>query len=285
MALTTASDITVVLSGGTINIDPNRSLGGDPSNSPIIDGILNNLFDDVSPEESESGHEDYRCIYFFNDGTTPVYSVKVFIVEDFEKGATIEVGIQQRNEIQRIQVTGSLAGGQITLSYEGVEFTSNFNADLGTWATTLETTLNSLVDGSGDPLLREVTVNAQATDSQTKIFDISFVGIDGSRNHSEFILVSNNLVSGEVTGSTEVEISTPQEGAPVNTIAPEISLETTPPGGVVFFAASELSPISIPYLKAEEGFPVWVKRTIAANTDAVAEDGVKLRFVGEALAP
>jgi len=279
MALTSGNEISIVLSGGTVNLDPNSSLGGDPSNAPIPDGILNNLFDDISPEESDIGHEDYRCIYFFNDGDSDVYSVVVYIAEDFENGAVIELGIRERNETQRIQITdAALTGGSMTLSYAGIQFLSEYNSDLGDWAIALQDTLNALLDLEGDPLLREVTVNAQATGSSTIIFDIIFNGIDGKRNHPT-IQVDSNDFSPAVT----ITVSTPQEGAPINTIAPDIGLETTPPGGITFYAPSELSPITLPLLKPEDGFPLWVKRVVDPNTVAVADDGFRIRFSGESL--
>ena len=99
MAITNANDISVVLSGGTTNINVNNSLGGNPSSSPITNNVLNNLFDDVAPKETEIGHEDYRCIYFFNDGSTPIFLINVWITSDFIGGATVELGIEQVNEI------------------------------------------------------------------------------------------------------------------------------------------------------------------------------------------
>lgn len=274
MALTTATDISVVLSGGSINLDSNNSLGGNPSNSPIVDGVLNNLFEDVSPSDTEAGREDYRCIYYFNDGPSSIYSIKVFIEENYEGGASCQIGIQQRNEIQRIQVTGSISSGSLTLSYEGVSFVVPYNSDLATWANSFATLLNGLVDGSGNKLLTNTSVTAQTTDVNTVLFDISFLSLDGNRNHSKLVLVSNNL-------NAQITILKLQEGFPINTIAPEIGLATTPPGGVVF----SVSEIDIPYLKSEDGFPLWIKRTIPAGSDALAEDGLKIRFVGEAIAP
>ena len=281
MAIPNANDISVVLSGGTTNINPNNSLGGDPSSSPIVNNILNNLFDDVSPKETDDGHEDYRCIYFFNDGDTPVFLVNLWVASEVTGGSTIEVGIEQVDEIQRITLdNAAVTGGSYTLSFDGVNFTSTFNADLGIWATTLQNTLNALLK-DGDKRLSGVVVNAQPVSPTHLIFDVTFKGSDGSNNQPKFVLVSDNLVPATV----DIFISTPQEGSPVNTIAPEISLETTPPGGVGFFSPTKVSPIAIPRMDPEDGFPLWVKRTTVAGIDPKENDGVTLRFAAETLEP
>jgi hypothetical protein len=278
MALTTGTDISVVLSGGTNNLDPNLSLGGNPSAAPIVDDVLNNLFDDVLPAESEDGMEDYRCIYFFNDGQTTIYNVHVFIDLDFEAGASLEIGYANLDERQRVQIAGVPSGGSLTLSYEGVEFETNFDSDLGSWAVAIQDSLNALTTEDA-VLLRDVLVTGQNTGSSV-LFDIVFTGQDGSKNHDTLVLVSNDL-----TGAAEVLISTLQEGGPVNTIAPEIASEITPPGGVVFFASAEDDPMIIPKLGPGEGFPIWFHRTVEAGTTAVANDGFRLKFVAESLDP
>lgn len=278
MAITSANQISVVLSGGSTNLEPSNSLGGSPSSAPIADGILNNLFDDITPDQSENGHEDYRCVYFFNDGETPIYNVQIYIAEDFVGGATVELGTRETNETQRIQISGgTLSGGSMTLSYEGVNFDSTYDSDLGNWAVALQNTLNSLTNGDED-LLQDVVVNAQEAGSGTIIFDIAFNGLDAKRNHTPIGYISNNFAP-----SITVAVSTPQDGAPINTIAPDIGIETTPPGGVLFYAPDQTSPITLPVLKPEDGFPLWVKRVVTDNTTAIADDGFKLRFYAESL--
>jgi len=277
-----SSDISVVLSGGTANIDPNAALGGNPSASPVVDGSLNNLFDNLSSEQTEDGHEDYRCIYFFNDGESSIYDVALWIAEDFEGGATIELGTQLQDETQRITLSnGPITGGSMTLSYAGQQFTSNYNSSLAIWASTMEAQLKALTDSTGDHLLYDVSVSAQyaGTGSSTVIFDVLFTLRDGYRNHPVIQLVSEAFTPTTV----DVSIATLFEGSPINTIASEIGVETTPPGNVGFFAASESSPISLARLDPEDGFPIWVKRTAAAGTAAVEQDGFRLRFSAQTI--
>jgi hypothetical protein len=281
MAITNSNDISIVLSGGTTNINVNNSLGGNPSSSPVINAVLNNLFDDVAPKETSDGHEDYRCIYFFNDGDTPIFLGDLWITSDFLGGSTIELGVEQRDETQRITLDNSpVTGGSFDLSFDGIEFTSDYNSDIGIWATTLQSTLNALLK-DGESLLQDVVVNAQPVSVNRLIFDVNFNGNDGSKNQPKFLLVADNLVPAAV----DIFISVPQEGAPVNTIAAEIGLETTPPGGVGFFAPTEQSPISIPRLNPEDGFPLWIKRTTPAGSSPSEQDGFSLRFAAETLEP
>lgn len=131
MPFTSASDISIVLSGGTVNLDANASLGGDPSSTPISSGVINNLFADVSSDQSKAGLEDYRCVYIFNDGQTPIYNVRLWIGQILVGSSQVEIGIDALDETQRITISGvPVTGGSFTLSYKGTNFTSNYNADL-----------------------------------------------------------------------------------------------------------------------------------------------------------
>lgn len=283
MPVTSGEDITLVLSGGTVNLNPNNSLGGDPSSSPIVNNALNNLFSDISSDQSDEGVEDYRCLYFFNDGDTDIYSVSVWIDSDFDGGSTMELGVETRNEIQRVSITGGVVtGGSFTLSYNGHTFVAPYNADLGEWAVTVQDGILGLIGDDAMPIFHDVSVVAQNAGATTIIFDINFSDTDAKRNFDKFVLVEEDLVS---VDEINVLISTPQEGAPINTIAPEINFETTPPGGVGFFTTSEASPIELPYLKSGEGFPLWVKRVTPEGTEAKESDGFILSFKAESLPP
>lgn len=278
---TSANDISVVLSGGSSNIDPNASLGGDPSSAPISSGSLNNLFGDLSSDDTNDGKEDYRCVYIFNDGDTPVYEMQVWLSNEVENGASIELGIEERDEIQRLTISGgNVTGGSLELSYRNISFVTEYNSDLGDWATDLQDALNSLTSGDS-ALLEDVSVVAQNNGS-TLIFDITFSGIDGNRDHERITVVNNELTP---SGTIQAEVAATQEGAPIDTIAGEINVETTPPGGVNFFSPTSQSPISIPRLEPNEGFPLWVKRVVESGTEAVEDDGFTLTIRAESLKP
>lgn len=277
---TSATDISFVLSGGSGNLNPNLSLGGSPSATPIVNNSLNNLFDDVDSNENEIGHEDYRCIYIFNDGDTTIFNSSIYIHDDFEAGSILEIGIEAKNEVQKITISNdSVTGGSVTLSYEGQQFILNHDSDLSVWAENLKTQLSSL-ELNGFLLLKDVVVTAQNAGPTTVIFDISFLGRDGNRNHDEIQVVSNNLVP-----PVSVNVTIPQQGSPINRTASAINVDTTPPGGVSFFVPTKQSPIVLPYLKPNEGFPIWIKRITEVGTIAVENDGVILRFSSQSLEP
>lgn len=276
---TTEDQISVVLSGGSTNINVNESLGGDPSATPITDGTLNNLFDDVTPDEGESGNEDYRCIYIFNDGDTTVFNMKLWIASEVESGCEIEIGMADEDERQRIAIAGSVTGGSLTLSYRSRTFTISYNSDLSVWANELQSELDALTDGDDNLFFSDVTVTAQAVGTFT-LFDVYFTGNDGSRDHPLFVVSTNSL-----TPTPSIAISAIQEGAPVNTVAPEIDADVTPPSGVTFSTPSEFEPLTISKLESEDGFPIWIKRVVPVGVAATEGDGFVLRISAETLEP
>ncbi len=161
------------------------------------------------------------------------------------------IGVQQLNEIQRITISGgAVTGGSFTLSYKGTTFVSNYNPDLAVWASTLQTQIQTLLDPSNNPYFHNVAVIGSNVGSGTIIFDIQWSGLDASRAFDQFTLIQNQLTA---TGTLSIFITSPQIGAPINTIAPQIGVDTTPPGGVLFFPASQQSPIFLPVLNAGEG--------------------------------
>jgi hypothetical protein len=269
------SDLSLVYSGGTNNNDPNASLGGEPSSFRVATNVINNLFDDVQPEESTEGAEDYRCVYLFNDSGETCYDITLWIAEEQAGGSTIEVGINGTDEFQRLIVSGgSVTGGSVRLSFAGVEFDSNYNPDLAVWATALQTSLRA-VEVDGATVLSDVTVTAQNSGGGTTIFDIGFGGEDGKRAQPQIIVVSNDL---EPLGTIEATVTTLQGGSPVNTVAPQIEVEGSQPPDVGFFVPTQISPITIPRLDPNDGFPLWFKRVTPAGTAALANDFITLRI-------
>lgn len=61
-----ADELKLYLSGGTLNTDPNLSLGGQISTTQIAE----NLFNAVINTDITSYYEDYRCIYLYNSSNT-----------------------------------------------------------------------------------------------------------------------------------------------------------------------------------------------------------------------
>jgi len=93
----TGANIERRLSGGTQNTDPNASLGGPMSTvdgGVITSGLLHNLWDDVTEDETESGDTEYRCWYLRNNHPTETwYNVKIWISRQPASGIQVAIGL------------------------------------------------------------------------------------------------------------------------------------------------------------------------------------------------
>ena len=65
------------LTGGASNSDPDASLGGVMSSNQISATAMNNLFDNVDPEEASAGDTEYRAIDVYNGGDEAATNVTV----------------------------------------------------------------------------------------------------------------------------------------------------------------------------------------------------------------
>lgn len=282
---TNSSDISIVLSGGSSNINPMNSLGGNPSSQPINTGYLNNLFDDISKTESVDGHEDYRCLYIFNDGDTTIWNVEVSAVFQKEGGSDIELGIEERNEVQRVslnQLTPSFPPGYIDFKYKQMQFLVPVDLDVGTMAQNFELILQNLTESlsSSKKMFKGVSVVGQIGTNGSVFFDIKWSNKDSKRNFEQISIVNYLLGPGDIATMSIIS-----EGAPINTIANEIDFETTPPGGITFHSTDEDNPIVITRLDIDEGFPIWIKRRTFPNTISKENDGFSLLISAQSMEP
>ena len=91
------ADMKVYLSGGSGNTDPNASIGGAISTTEVSGTALNNLFDNVNPDESLAGDTEYRLFYFKNtNATLTLNTVKAYIVNnttDNNSAVTLSIGL------------------------------------------------------------------------------------------------------------------------------------------------------------------------------------------------
>ena len=84
-----STDIKLYLSGGTLNTDPNLSLGGTISNTQVGTAI-HQLFDLVSPAEALSGDIEYRCIWAKNIHVSEtLYGAKLFVSLETTSTSTV----------------------------------------------------------------------------------------------------------------------------------------------------------------------------------------------------
>lgn len=263
------TDISVVLSGGSGNSDPQQSLGGDPSATPLI-GFLNNLFDDFSPSETLNGYTDYRCFYVFNDNDADIlYDAKVWIDSQVSGGGQLSLGVPLVSEVQTINITGDIDGGYAEFRYDSTHTVEI----LGTPSfiskhAYLQAQLRTIPQCSG------VVVTGTYTSGNT-LLTITFAA---GRNHPTLTLIDNSLTG---TGSIDVTIVKLTDGGPINTIASPIDTGGTTPSGITFTNPTLASQIMLGNLYPLDGLPIWVKRVVAPNTAAVVDDGAILKFSGK----
>jgi hypothetical protein len=269
--------ISLVLSGGSSNIDPTKSIGGDPSRNPIPDNKLNNLFSDVSQADTDETKTDFRCVYLFNDTSYPLKNIKSWIFYDFRAGADISMGIDSRNESQKIILQGAPSRGQFTLSYYNRPFTVKFIQSPTGMAASLQDAILGLKDTNNVNLFNDVSVTGDRVNNNT-ILTITFTGNDANRGYDLPGLIDNSLVP-----SVPINISRVFAGSPINTVATLLSSSAIEPGNVNFYPAAVDSPIVLPRLEIGDGFPLWIKRVVAQGTLPVANDGFTLRVVADAI--
>lgn len=279
-----ATDIVTVLTGGSSNVNPNLSIGGIPSNQPIF-GSLNSLFDNAAQIEADNGMTDYRCIYVFNNNSNDsFYDVKTYSISIANTTSEIQLGITKINEIQKITIQGSVDGGSFNISYkpptqdETETKTVAFSGDPSTWATNLQNELNSI------PTFENIIVDVSGT-FISRIFNINF---NDFRSHDLLGLSISNLTVGGIPQSEWSDDGNPNvvvgsvsktiTGSPINSIPVLLDSQTTTPNGVTFFNSSTEA-VEIGTLYPEEGFPLWIKRTVAAGTSPIAGDGFTLRII------
>jgi len=260
------SDIVIVLSGGTANTNPSLSLGGDPSGYPVTSGI-NNLFNNINKQESESGHTDYRCIYVFNNSALySLYDTDVFVSSIGTAGATKKIGIPLSTDQQKIVTTGTVTGGSFTLVYETgyPDLVVNWDSIFTNWIANLQNALNGLPGVSG------VIVDGTSVPNSVQ-FIIRFEGASNHKQHPLLTLKTNNLVGNPVVTITKIT-----DGSPINNIASPIAGDTITPAGITFGTAT----INIGILGPAEGFPIWIERHTIANVSPKYNDGFNLKVNG-----
>jgi hypothetical protein len=272
-----SKDIVFTYSGGRLNDSPNSSLGGEASPVLIEDGI-NNLFDDITPREADDGQVDYRCFYVFNQHEDEtIFNIKSWINSEVEKGSDIRLGIEARDELQSIILDGIPTTGYFTVRYEAsnplgfvpvlVEVPQgslSFDEFLIAFGKNFQDALRL------NPDLRDVIVNASAFGTGI-LFEALFENLDGKREQENLAIIENTL-----SPTVGIAVKKIVRGAPINSIAPEINFNVTPPGGVLFSQPSNDFPFVIPKLREGEGFHLWVERTIAVDDEPIANDGFSL---------
>lgn len=268
------SDIIFVLSNGSYpptNSDPNKSLGNTPS-SVSVGTNLENLFENITTDDASAGRIDYRCFYVFNDSATDdLPSTSIYFDEQLNSPIQLTMGINIINDVQTLTISGTPTGGYIVLNYDGSNTSSityNVLTGVSGFATAIQTALNALAALSG--------VTCTGVNYTTyQQYTITFTGNDGNR-YQPILTVSNNL-TGSGIGTT---IAKSIDGSPINSVAPLITNSLSAPAGINFIQSSITNKKLLGLLKATEGFPVWIKRVVPAQTNASNQSGAVFKITG-----
>lgn len=262
--------LSYVLSGGVVNQDPDQAIGGPPSPT-IIDDIANNLFADVTSVQTNTGYTDYRCYYIFNDNEDDYVLFKIWIDSQVASGSDCYIGITLSNEIQEMQFV-NVSGGDFTLALDGhitdtitFTFTPNLMAEL------IQNALRSL------PNAKECVVTAQGSDT----YRIEYLGINANTAYPMMTFGVNALLPNNPLEATGAQFTRVQNGSPVNTIATDIGVVTTPPNGITFSQPDSNSSFLIGTLRVGDGFPVWIKRITDPETTPIPNDGITIKCSGD----
>lgn len=271
MSNLTPDKLGFFLSGGPSNMNPLLSLGGQRSNSEVSAG-LNSLFRDLTDDEARSGLTDYRCFYILNKAPSgTLYGASIHIESSDCGDQILSLGTARRAESQVISVVGPVFFGAVTFSFGGQQFSASWGGSPNAFAANLSSGLASIgVLGS--------EVNLSFSGSTNK-FTVAFGGLNNNRAQP-LIQVVDNFLEGVTTPSIAVTRQT--LGLPINTAAPQIATQSTPPAGVEFQATSPSSKMTVGTLAPGDRMPVWIRRQTPAASDPKQGSNIVVRVSGDA---
>lgn len=274
-----ASDISLNLSGGASNTNPNLSLGGDPSAYEITTS-LQNLFANISAEDAASGYVDYRCFFAFNNNLTDtLFSSLVYFDNVLDSEPQLLLGLYLADDVQRMVISENVTSGSIVIRYGSSTYyytaPISWGGDYLDFRQNMENALNSIADLTG------VQVLASAGGS-FYTFEIAFTNSDGNKYHPTLHVSSNNLLNA-LNGQPTITMQKVVSGSPINTIPDSIPNILTAPVGPAFYTTSSQAKKLVGTLRPGEGFPVWVKRIVPKNANPSAASGSTFRLTGGSL--
>lgn len=264
-----STNIEFLLSGGTNNSDPKKSTGGGPSSFPIL-GSVNNLFPDVTSSEASSGKVDYRCFYIKNSNSSfTLYDTEIRVSAQNLGGAYVELGVAKSTDVQIIEVTGASISGTVVLRLGSSPISVNWGASPFGFQASLTNALSYA--GAAAVVTHSVSGN-------TVSFIVTFSGFNDNKSWPTLQVQENNLAGTDAPIITIRKIS---EGRPINSSAPQVVTDQTPPSGVTFGSGSML----VGKMEPGDFAPVWVKRTTPANTQFSLNDGFTVKISGKPFLP
>lgn len=95
------------------------SFGRWASKTEIVGGVINNLFDDVTGDESNDGDTEYRGIFVYNaHATLTLQTAKLWISAENPSGSHIELAVDGTSAVNKYSLTPQMYSG-VGMSNEG----------------------------------------------------------------------------------------------------------------------------------------------------------------------
>lgn len=157
------------LTGGASNTDINTSLGGVMSSEAVSSTALNNIFDNVDPDEAVAGVTEYRMIDVYNSGDAAATGVEFYISSNTtSSGSVLYIGEDATNNPH------SAAADLETLSNESTAPASP-TISFGTHDSTDKLPLNDIPAGSAARICLKRVVSAGAGNTSEDLASIAVI--------------------------------------------------------------------------------------------------------------
>ena len=313
-----ANDIQLRYSGGPLNYDPLRSVGGSMSVAAVTSDALGNLFDSDPTLLTGRDYVDCRALYILNTNESSTwYDVSISCIHDPANGTDIQLWVPARNEQQQIVFPNfaQIQGGSFSLkngTADNAITTSPipWSSDLVTLASNIQSALISA------QLATNVIVTSSLS-GDAATFVVEYVNNDGNKLRQLLTVTENTVYSfagieqieiGPVlseidlprSGQSPLSVMVPQRGTPINDVAENIVFHNNIPieaDGNWFPGNTWVescwptcdSTILVGTLKPSESAFFWIKRTIPStavlSNGLLASDTLTLTIVGSGTDP
>jgi hypothetical protein len=236
-------------SGGTSNVDPNKSIGGDrstrdfPNNSDVFTSEINDLFDN----SIVYSHADYRCLFLTNESSNLLSNVEVVVSAPLET-EPIKVGVQRKIEKEFVVIPKPVTGGYLIFGWEEQTFGfDSYPTYHNTWAAIFQLSMRS-ING-----LEDVVVVSLSTETEY-VFEITFN--NDYRKQTPLTVVENGL-----NEYPDIDITIENDdGSPINSTPYLLPVGTVSPIGVDFELSTTLGT-----LYPNDSVPIWIQRDVATQ--------------------
>ena len=249
-------------SGGFDNIDSNKSIGGEISNT-VINSYKQNIFNNIGESDYAQGIIDYRCIYLENISNKRIHNLKIYL-DDVFRGAIFNFGFNFANDIQIITITGGdfVNGQTITFSFNNRNFVVKYDTDINIFKTNFQKSINKIFN------LKDVVVEGNYA-SGNSVLTVYFQGTSGNKQQPLIKLESYNL-----TPNPNIIIIKKQNGSPINCIQEKLNNTLQSPSKINFLEIG--TNIEFVFLEVGDFLPIWLRRQVFSGIVPIENDGCSI---------